>query len=197
MEENNQKLKIHFWISLIIFVGLFLIRFIFAKIPMGYGYGSVTLGSLFLLLFGFYLIFVSSLYFKSVFNSWKNNNPWKKDIIKSYLLLLLFCAFIVLLYISGGREGPMELFYEMVGNPIDLFFDDIPNMFFMIGLSLVFPTSIYTAFLSIKSLITAKNENKSYSLGITLLIMSLILLVASFFSFFIISSFWIQGGIRL
>lgn len=193
--DSNQKLKIHFRISLIIFIGLFLARFIFAKIPIGYGYGAVTLGSIFLLFFGFYLIFVSSFYFRNAFYSWKNNNPWKKDIIKSYLRLLLFCVFIVLLYISGGSQGPMELLYDLIGSPIDLFFDDIPNMFFMIGLSIVFPTSLYTTFLSIKSIILSKKENKPYSFGITLLITSLILLIASSLSFFVISSFWIQGGL--
>ena len=197
MKKNNQKIEIHFWTSLAIFIFLFLIRFIFAKIPISYGYGGVTLGSLFLLFFGFYLIFVSSLYFKVVFNLWKNNNPWKKDILKVYFIILLFCFFIVLLYASGGSQGPMEIFYNLLGDPIDFFFDDLPNMFFIIGLSLVFPISIYTAFLSIKSLVAAKNKNKSYSFGITLFIVSLILLVASLFSFFIISGFWIQGGIRL
>lgn len=197
MEANIQKLKIHFWISLIIFIGLFLIRFVFSKIPINYGYGAVTFGSLFLLFFGFYLIFVSSLYFRNIFYSWKNNNPWKKDTTKAYLLLLLFCVFISLLYINGERGGPMELFFYIIGNPIDLFFDNGPNILFVLGLSIVFPTSIYTTFLSIKSLIISKKENKSYYFGITLLILSLILLVASLFSFLGVLSFWVDGGINV
>lgn len=193
MEKGSQKLKIHFWISLIIFVGLFLIKFIFRKVSLYYGEGEITLGSLFLLLYGFYLIFVLSLYFRSVFDRWKNNNSWKKELIKSYALLLLFCLFIVLLVVS--HRGPLEFFNHMVGWPLDFFFNDIPATFFTVGLSIAFPTSIYTAFLSRKSLIIAKNKNKSYSFGITLLIVSLILFVASFFPFLITSMFWIQGGV--
>lgn len=197
MEDNNQKLKVHIWASVIVFVLLSFVRFVFLKIKIPYGYGAVTLGSLFLLLYGFYLIFVSSLYFKNLFYCWKNNNPWKKQLIKSYLLLLLFCVFITFLFLD--EQGIMQLFFSFSKSPIDFLYSSLESwgMLFIVGLGIAFPTSIYTGFLSIKSLITAKQENKSYSFGISLLILSLISLIASFYSFLFTLIFWIGGGLHI
>jgi hypothetical protein len=122
--------------------------------------------------------------------------PGKGGIFKFYLLLVLFCALIALLVISGESEGAMVFLNDAIENPVDLFFDDLSNTFFWVGLSLIFPASIYTAFLSARSLILSHKLNRSCFFGIVLLITSLSSLVLSFFSFFIILTFWIQGGIK-
>ena len=190
MKNNSQKIKIHIWISLIVLVIFSLIRFFSPRIKINYGIGHLTLGSLFLLPFGLYLIFISSMYFRNIFYTWKSNNPWRQEIIKSYLLLLLFCMFISLLALSGESQLIMNL---LDSAPSELLFLFLAGYF--TGLSIIVPVSIYTAFLSIKSLIVSQRENKSYSLGIYLLIFSLIFLAISFFPFFVTLSFWLNGGV--
>ncbi len=169
MEENSKKLKTHFRISLILFIILLFTRFLFAEIPLNYGRGDATLGSLLFLFFGTYLTFILPLYFKNIFDTWKNNGFWQRYITKFYSLLFLFSVFVVLLFSTEKKQTFTELFFspEIPGiNPISLFFQNIVFTFLVVGLSLVFPISVYATISSIKSLIIAKRENKSYSFGI-------------------------------
>jgi len=192
MEKNN--LKVHFWVLSIAFIILVLTRFLFNKIPLEYGYGQVTLGTFLFLIYGFYLVFVSFLYFNKVFNVWRNNFPWKKELFKAYLILALFSLLISLLFMSAN-DGVIDIISDVL-KPIDFLFDNLPNILFIVGMSIIFPVSLYTLFLSIKSLILVKKENKSYWFGIILLLLSVALGIASFFSFAIVFGFWLAGGIR-
>ena len=151
MIEEDGQLRIHLLVSTVVFVVLFFVRFIFARAKINYGYGAVTFGSVLFLLFGFYLIFIASSYFKSVFYKWKEGNSWGKPLLRFYLLLLLFCVFIVLIYLSGSH-GSGQVYFDIIGNPIDFFFDDFPAILFVVGLSIVFPVSVYSLLISIKSL---------------------------------------------
>jgi hypothetical protein len=200
--ENDEDINVHFKIVIITFLVLLPINFFLTTIDLPYGKGKVTLGSLLILIYGLYLVYVISLYFKKVTSLWQNNLPWKKLLGRLYLRLLLFCFLITLItlfsYVSGiiwqGINSPSlswAFSLKMVLNGVIMFF--VPYFLFA-GLSIVFPLSLYTLFLSIKSLIHAGKENRPYKFGIILLITSVILLILSFPALVIIIQFWSTGG---
>ena len=185
MEKNIHK---HILISIILFFIIILVKPIFVKSVIPYG-NQVTVGSLLFLIYGFYLIFVACLSFKQAVNSSK----WKVEILKSYLLVLLFVLFVALLSDLDSRG----LITNILRNPYDFFTDDLPFTIGLVGASIVFPISLFTGYISIKSLILSNKKRMSYSQGISLLILSLIFLALSFISFIIVLQFWLQGGIMM
>jgi len=178
---KKYNLKRHISISIILFFVLIILRFFLVKIPLEYGYGDVSLGTLFSSLYGVYLIFVSCLYFTEVFNKWRNNLSWKNELFKAFLLLLLFYVFITLLVTFGDVRTILDG-------------DSYLMVLVFVSPSIVFFVSIYNVFLSIKSFIIAKKEKNSYGFGILLLVISIALAVLSFLAAWFAISYLIQGG---
>ena len=195
---KNAQFEIHLLISYGIFLLLFFFRSYFRRFPIDYGHGQVTVSTVLLLIFGLYLIFVSSLYFKErVFNSWQeNDNRWKINLFKAYLFLFLFCMLLALLYNSGGVDGFKGLVDQLARDTADFLFDDLGAQLGYVGLSIVSPVCFFTFCLSIIALMRAKKQNNSKSFGITLLLLSLLIGAAGMLTFFLMVGFWIQGGIK-
>jgi len=171
-------------IALGLFLLLFFIRPHLCRISLKYGEGQASIGSLILLAYGFYLIYISSSYFHQLIKSPPNTSSWKVGILKRYLLLLLFCCFITLLFFSN--------------HGFSYFLDDLPGYFYHIGMSMVFPVSLYTLISSISSIKGRSNELKRDTKPeVALIILSLLFLFISAVPLWIILTFWIQGGIRI
>lgn len=185
MKKSNLKnhlndIKLHSGVAFGLFFVLLFIRPYFCRISLKYGEEQASIGSLILLAYGLYLIYISSSYFSQLMKSYQEISSLKVGMLKRYLLLLLFCCFITLLFFANHGFSD--------------FLDDFPGYFFYIGMSMVFPVSLYTLILSIMR--RPHEVEKDINPKIALIILSLMFLAISATPFWIILTFWFQGGVK-
>ena len=186
---NN--IKKHVWIALILYIPLMIIRYFAVKWTVPYGQGLVSVGTFLSLFYGIYLFFISCAYFKQISILWAEGKPWKKELLKSYALLVVWFLLIGVAMTGLMALGALET--RSIFNSLMRIFSPYTAI---VGASIVFPISLYTLYLSIKSLILAKKEGKSKDFGGYLLTISIILSLVSLWSFFVIMVFLLFGGIN-
>lgn len=182
MKLNKINFKIHIIISIALFFLLLFTKFLFAKIEI---YREINLGSVFFLIYGIYLPAIACSFFYNIFNAWKNNLKWQHNLLKFYGLSLLYSIFIGMIFYNNE---PTQVIINIPSNITDIFLFILWG-----GGNILFVLNLFTLFMSVKSLIVAKKENKKYNFGILLIIVSLILLVLTYLSFWITLDFWITG----
>lgn len=176
--KHTKTLSHHVWIAIILFLLLMFLQWLLTFLPYIEDQYKDIFFAVLLIIFGVYLIFIVWFYFSETFGLWSNRKDWITGLLKAYGSLILFCLLFSILLPGWSANELFDLYTQFGGFTRAFALTSI--QYFMLGLSLAFPVSLFSAFLAIKSLFIAHRKYQTRIYGIALLLFSGILLLKSY-----------------
>jgi hypothetical protein len=170
------------------------VRVIYEGPSLAYGHGDITEESVLILIFAIYCFFVSAFNFIRAHKGWKHNDEqWKKLTTSAHICNIAFAISLAILTLfgqlsvnyGGSFYSSSQSFFELLQGFL--------YMFMFVSLAWLFPLGIVLLVLGLGGLKYSKSRPKGYL--VVTIITAVLFTLGGALPAFIVSMFWIGGGI--